>query len=75
MIVQYSHLFKNFPQFVGIHMVKGFSIVNEAEAEIKITRRNVNNLRYANNTTFMAESKEELKSFLLKVKEEVKKLA
>ena len=38
--------------------------------EIKITRRNINNLRYADDTTLMAESEEELKSFLMKVKEE-----
>ena len=47
--------------------------LDEAEAEIKITRRNVNNLRYANNTTFMAESKEELKRLLRKVKQEGEK--
>ena len=39
-------------------------------AGIKITRRNINNLRYADDTTLMAESEEELKSFLMKVKEE-----
>ena len=44
--------------------------VDEAQAEIKIARRNVNNLRYADDTTFMAESEEELKNLLLKVKEE-----
>ena len=44
--------------------------LNEAQAAIKITRRNINNLRYADNTTLMAESEEELKSFLMKVKEE-----
>ena len=42
---------------------------------IKIAGRNINNLRYADDTTFMAESEEELKSLLTKVKEEVKKLA
>ena len=42
----------------------------EAQAGIKIARRNINNLRYANNTTLMAESEEELKSLLMKVKEE-----
>ena len=42
----------------------------EEEAGIKITGRNINNLRYANDTTFMAESEEELKSLLMKVKEE-----
>ena len=41
----------------------------EAQARIKIARRNINNLRYADDTTLMAESKEELKSFLMKVKE------
>ena len=44
--------------------------VDEAQAGIKIARRNINNLRYANDTTFMAESEEELKSLLMKVKEE-----
>ena len=42
--------------------------LEEAQAGIKITGRNINNLRYANNTTLMAESKEELKSLLMKVK-------
>ena len=45
----------------------------EAQAGIKISRRNINNLRYADNTTFMAESKEELKSLLMTVKEEREK--
>ena len=43
--------------------------LDEAQAEIKIARRNINNLRYAADTTHMAESKEELKSLLMKVKE------
>ena len=43
--------------------------LDEAEAGIKIARRNINNLRYANNTTLMAESEEELKSLFIKVKE------
>ena len=47
--------------------------LDEAQAGIKITGRNVNNLRYVDNTTFMAESKEELKSLLIKVKEESEK--
>ena len=47
----------------------------EAQAEIKITRRNINNLRYADDTTLTAESEEELKSLLVKVKVESKKLA
>ena len=49
--------------------------VEEAQAGIKITRRNINNLRYADDTTLKAESEEELKSPLIKVKEEAKKLA
>ena len=44
--------------------------LEEAQAGIKIARRNINNLRYADDTTLMAESKEELKSLLMKVKEE-----
>ena len=44
--------------------------LDEARAGIKIIKRNINNLRYADDTTFMAESKEELKSLLMKVKEE-----
>ena len=47
--------------------------LDEAEAGIKIARRNINNLRYADDTTLMAESEEELKSFLMKVKEETAK--
>ena len=49
--------------------------LDEAQAGIKIARRNVSNLRYADDTTLMAESEEELKSLLLKVKKRVKKLA
>ena len=48
--------------------------LDEAQAEIMIARRNINNLRYADDTTLMAESKEELKSFLIKVKEESEKV-
>ena len=47
--------------------------LEEAQAEIKIAGRNINNLRYADDTTFMAESEEELKSLLMKVKEDSKK--
>ena len=49
--------------------------LDEAQAGIKIARRNINNLRYADDTTLMAESEEELKSLLMKVKRRVKKLA
>ena len=48
--------------------------MNEAQAGIKIARRNINNLRYADDTTAMAESKEELKSLLMKVKVESEKV-
>ena len=49
--------------------------LDEAQAGIKIAWRIINNLRYADDTTLMAESKEELKSLLMKVKEESEKLA
>ena len=48
--------------------------LQEAQAGIKISRRNINNLRYADDTTLMAESEEELKSLLMKVKEESEKV-
>ena len=48
--------------------------LDEAQAGIKIARRNINNLRYADDTNFVAESKEELKSLLMKVKEESEKV-
>ena len=48
--------------------------LDEAQAGIKIARRNINNLRYANDTTIMEESEEELKSLLMKVKEESEKV-
>ena len=48
--------------------------LEEAQAGIKIARRNINNLRYADHTTLMAESEEELKSLLMKVKEESEKV-
>ena len=49
--------------------------LDEAQAGIKIAGRNINNLRYADDTTFMAESEEELKNLLMKVRGEFKKLA
>ena len=49
--------------------------LDEAQAGIKIARRNINNLRYVDDSTLMVESKEELKSLLMKVKRRVKKLA
>ena len=50
------------------------SRLEETPAGIKIARRNINNLRYADDTTFMTESEEELKSLLMKVKEESEKV-
>ena len=47
--------------------------LDEAQAEIKVARRNINNLRYVDDTTLMAENREELKSFLMKAKEESEK--
>ena len=49
--------------------------LNEAQARIKISRRNINDLRYADDTTLMAESEEELKSLFMRIKRRVKKLA
>ena len=49
------------------------SRMDEAQARIKIARRNINNLEYADDTTLMAESKEDLRSLLMKVKEESEK--
>ena len=51
------------------------AVLEEAQAGIKIARRNINNLRYADNTTLTAEREEELKSLLMKVKEESEKVA
>ena len=48
--------------------------LDEAQTGIKIAQRNINNLRYADDTTFMAESEEELKSLLMKMKEESEKV-
>ena len=49
-------------------------LLDEAQAGIKIARRKINNLRYADDTTLMAESKEELKNLLMRVKEESEKI-
>ena len=59
--------------FYGEYIMRNAGLV-EAQAGIKIARRNINNLRYADNTTLMAESEEELKSLLMKVKEESEKV-
>ena len=53
----------------------GYAGLDEVQAGIKIAGRNINNLRYADDTTLMAGSEEELKSLLMKVKEEIEKLA
>ena len=53
--------------------IMGNSQLDEAQAGVKIARRNINNLRYADDTTLMAESQEELKSLLMNVKEESEK--
>ena len=55
-----------------VHIMRNAGL-EEAQAGIKIARRNINNLRYADDTTLMAESEEELKSLLMKVKEESEK--
>ena len=54
--------------------IKGNAGLEEVQAGIKIAGRNINNLRYADDTTLMAESEEKLKSLLIKVKEESKKV-
>ena len=57
------------------YIMRNARLEDEAQAGIKIAGRNINNLRYADDTTLMAESKEELKSLLMKVKRRVRKLA
>ena len=58
----------------SLHLMNCNECLAEAQAGIKIAGRNINNLRYADNTTLMAESEEELKSLLMKVKEESEKV-
>ena len=60
-------------QFYAEYIMRNAGL-DEAQAGIKIAGRNINNLRYADDTTLMAESEEELKSFLMKVKEESEKV-
>ena len=70
-----------FSKVVTLALISGIEYIirnaglEEAQAGIKIARRNISNLRYADDTTLMAESEEELKSLLMKVKEESEKLA
>ena len=59
--------------FYAVYVIQNARL-DEAQAGIKIAGRNINNLRYADNTTLMADSKEELKSLLMKVKEESEKV-
>ena len=62
------------PAYLTYMTSTSYESLNEAQAGIKISGRNINNLRYADDTTLMAESKEELKSLLMKVKEESEKV-
>ena len=64
-----THLFNLYVEYITWN-----AQLDESQAEIKIARRDINNLRYADNTTLMAEGEEELKSLLMKVKEESKKV-
>ena len=61
------------PCLFNVYIMRNAGL-DEAQAGIKIARRNINNFRYADDTTLMAESKEELKSLLMKVKEESEKV-
>ena len=66
---------KGYPlQYFGVHGVAKSLVAYEAQAGIKTAGKNINNLRYAGDTTLMAESEEELKSLLMKVKEESEKV-
>ena len=70
-----SKLGKEYVKAVYAEYIMQNAWLDEAQAGIKIAGRNINNLRYADDTTLMAESEEELKSLLMKVKEESEKLA
>ena len=61
--------------FYAEHIMRNAGLEAEAQAGIKIAWRNINNLRYVDNTNLMAESEEELKSLLMKMKEKSEKLA
>ena len=63
------------PAYLTPMQSTSWETLDETQTEIKIAGRNINNLRYANDTTLMAESEEEPKSLLMKVKEESEKLA
>ena len=64
-----------YPVYLYVEYIMQNARLDEAQAGIKIAGRNINNLRYADDTTLMAESKQKLQSLLIKVKERVKKLA
>ena len=68
-----SHVYDPLFNFYAEYIMRNAGL-EDAQAGIKIARRNINNLRYANDTTLMAESEEELKSLLMKVKEESEKV-
>ena len=72
---EYDKAVQCYPAYFNLHAeyIMWNARLDEAQARIKIARRNINNLRYADDTTLIAESKEELKSLLMKVR--VKKLA
>ena len=68
-------LLQHLPSYLGFsYLGVGYAGLEEAQAGIKIANRNINNLRFAGDTTFVAESEEELKSLLMKVKEESEKV-
>ena len=68
-------LLQHLPSYLGFsYLAVGYAGLEEAQAGIRTAGRNINNLRYAGDTTFMAESEEELKSLLMKVKEESEKV-
>ena len=71
--IQGEHCGKNFA-FLSIMCIMRNAGLDEAQAGIKMARRNINNLRYADDTTLLAESEEELKSLLMKLKEESEKV-
>ena len=71
----YTYWTLSFSSWWGTEYIMRNAGLEEAQAGIKIAGRNINNLRYADDTTLMAESEEELKSLLMKVKEESEKLA
>ena len=72
---EYAKVVYCHPAYLNAEYIMRNARLDEAHAGIRIARRNINNLRYADDTTLMAESEEELKSLLMKVKEEGEKAA